>query len=88
MPNISKFYGINIDMYFYDNIRHNMPHIHASYNEYDAVFDLQGEMIEGKMPNSQKKLIQAWIEIHREELERLWDLLINGKNGFKINPLK
>ena len=88
MPIISRFYGINIDMYFYDNIRHNMPHIHASYNEYDAVFNLKGEIIEGKMPGSQKKLVQAWIEIHKQELEQLWDLLINGKKGFKISPLK
>ena len=88
MPNISKFYGINIDMYFLDNIRHNKPHLHAFYNEYEATFDFYGEIIEGKMPSSQKKLIQAWIEIHKEELKKLWNLLVEGKEGFKISPLK
>lgn len=88
MPSISKFYGIDIRMYFKDNIKHNKPHIHAFYNEYVATFDLEGNIIEGKIPNSQRKLLQAWIEIHKDELKKLWDLFIQGKNGFKIEPLK
>lgn len=88
MPSISKFYGIDIRMYFKDNIKHNKPHIHAFYNEYVATFDLEGNIIEGKIPNSQRKLLQAWIEIHKDELKRLWDLFVQGKNGFKIEPLK
>ncbi len=88
MPTISKFYGIDIRMYFRDNIKHNKPHIHAFYNEYIATFDLNGNIIEGKFPNGQRKLLQAWIEIHKEELKKLWDLFIQGKDGFKIEPLK
>lgn len=88
MPSISKFYGIDIRMYFRDNIKHNKPHIHAFYNEYIATFDLEGNIIEGNLPNSQRKLLQAWIEIHKDELKRLWDLFIQGKKGFKIEPLK
>lgn len=88
MPSISKFYGIDIRMYFRDNIKHNKPHIHAFYNEHVATFDLEGNIIEGNLPNSQRKLLQAWIEIHRDELKRLWNLFIQGKQGFKIEPLK
>lgn len=58
------------------------------YIEYTAIFDLNGNIIDGKIPNSQKKIVQAWIEIHNEELNNLWNLLVEGKKGFKITPLK
>jgi Domain of unknown function (DUF4160) len=48
MPTISIFYGIQIMMYFYDNGKHNMPHIHAEYQDDEAVFSiLDGEVISG-----------------------------------------
>ncbi|MCI8362496.1 MAG: DUF4160 domain-containing protein [Clostridia bacterium] len=50
MPTISKFYGIDIRMYYKDNIKHSKPHIHAFYNEYIATFDLEGNIIEDKIP--------------------------------------
>ena len=55
MPIISDFYGIIIRMYFKDNEKHKLPHLHANYNEYTAIFDLNGNIIDGKIPNSQKK---------------------------------
>ena len=88
MPIISDFYVIIIRMYFKDNEKHKLPHLHANYNEYTAIFDLNGNIIDGKIPNSQKKIVQAWIEIHNSELNNLWDLLVEGKKGFKITPLK
>lgn len=88
MPIISNFYGIIIRMYFKDNEKHKLPHLHANYNEYTAIFDLNGNIIDGKIPNSQKKIVQAWIEIHKVELNNLWNLLVEGKKGFKITPLK
>lgn len=88
MPIISDFYGIIIRMYFKDNEKHKLAHLHANYNEYTAIFDLNGNIIDGKIPNSQKKIVQAWIEIHNKELNNLWDLLVEGKKGFKITPLK
>ena len=88
MPIISDFYGIIIRMYFKDNEKHKLPHLHANYNEYTAIFYLNGNIIDGKIPNSQKKIVQAWIEIHNSELNNLWDLLVEGKKGFKITPLK
>ena len=88
MPIISKFYGITIRMYFRDNKQHKLPHMHVNYNEYRAIFDLNGNVIEGQIPKSQQKIIQAWIEIHNKELNDLWNLLLQGKEGFKIKPLK
>lgn len=88
MPTISNFYGITIRMYFKDNEKHKLPHLHANYNEYTGIFDFYGNIIEGNLPNNKIKIVQAWIEIHNKELNDLWDLLIQGKEGFKIDPLK
>lgn len=89
MPIISQFYGIIITMHYRENERHKLPHLHAEYGEYDAVFDLEGNEIEGKMPNKQQRMIQAWILIHQDELKALWKLT-KSKEGewFKIEPLK
>ena len=66
MPTISMFYGIIIRMYYVD---HNPPHVHAYYSNKMARFDFDGKMLEGELPNKQVKLIQAWIELHKQELE-------------------
>ena len=57
MPAISMFFGIIIRMY--NNGEHNPPHFHASYQGYEAVFNMDGELTDGDMPNRQKKLIAA-----------------------------
>ena len=75
-------------MYFIDNKQHNLPHIHVNYNEYRSIFDLDGNIIEGYIPKSQQKILQAQIEIHNIELKKLWDVLLQGKEGYKIEPLK
>lgn len=59
MPIIFKFYGIIVRMYFIDNKQHNLPHIHVNYNEYRSIFDLDGNIIEGYIPKSQQKILQA-----------------------------
>ena len=52
------------------------------------VFSLEGEIIEDTISNSKKKLVEAWIEIHKEELMANWKLLDEGEEFFKIEPLK
>ncbi|RLA23309.1 MAG: hypothetical protein DRQ62_06545, partial [Gammaproteobacteria bacterium] len=47
-----------------------------------------GIFIEGKLPKAKQKLVDAWIEIHRDELMADWELAINGEPIFKIDPLK
>lgn len=89
MAVISMFYGIIISIYFFDNKRHKMPHIHVNYQEDEAVFSIpEGEMIEGNIKKSKKRLVQAWIEIHQEDLMADWELAVNGQEVFKIDPLK
>ena len=89
MPTISMFYGILILMYFYDNKKHNIPHIHAEYGDYQATIAIEdGAMLGGSLPPAKMKLVQAWIEIHRDELMADWKLAVLGEPLFKIEPLR
>ena len=88
MPVLSLFYGIVIRMYSEPNGRHNLPHIHVEYQGNEAVIDLDGNVIEGNIPRKQSKLVGAWIEIHREDLEANWKLLQSGMDSFRIPPLQ
>ena len=84
MPTISMFYGIIIRMYYDD---HNPPHFHAFYGDYKAIFNFDGEIIEGTMPSNKKKLIIAWTLIHKDELKANWQLAKNSEIPYNINPL-
>lgn len=89
MPAISLFYGIIIYMFFFDDKRHHLPHIHAHYGDSSAVIAIDdGKILEGNLPNKKMKLVQAWIEIHREDLIADWQLAIQGQALFKIEPLR
>jgi hypothetical protein len=88
MPVISMFYGIIIMMYFFDNKRHKKPHIHAKYQGSEAVIEIpNGKVLEGKISPNKLKLIQAWVEIHQDELLADWHLAKSGEQVFKIKPL-
>jgi hypothetical protein len=53
-----------------------------------VVFIPEGTILEGSMPNSKMKLIQAWIEIHKDDLMADWELASTGRGIFPIDPLK
>ena len=86
MPIISMFLGIIIRMY--NTGEHNPPHFHASSQGHEAVFDMEGEMINGDMPKRQRKFITAWTELHRDELLANWELAIAEQPLYKIEPLR
>lgn len=89
LPIISQFYGIIIRIYFNDIEKHHLEHIHAQYNEYDAIYSIKnGTLLEGKLPSKQHKLVVAWIEIHKDELRAAWIAAQNDGELFKIEPLK
>jgi hypothetical protein len=89
MPVISMFYGIIIAMYFLDNRQHHAPHIHARYQEEEAVIDIRsGDLLDGTLPPAKLRLVQAWVEIHREELAADWELASKGQMPFRIEPLR
>ena len=89
MPVISMFYGIIVQLFFFDNDKHQLPHIHVRYAEFNASIEIEtGNVLAGNIPNRQLRLVQAWIEIHREELIADWTLAVEGNTPFKIDPLK
>ena len=89
MPSISMFYGLVVYLYYIDNKQYNMPHIHLKYQRDEAVFNiLDGELLEGELPKAKIRLIQAWIEVHREDLLTNWELALNGQTPLPIEPLR
>ena len=88
MPVVSMFYGIIVRMYKEIGTKHKVPHIHAEYSGDEVVVSLEGEILEGSIPKNKMKLLEAWIEIHKEELLADWELLASGEQHFRIDPLK
>ncbi len=89
MPAISMFYGILVLMFFRDNKRQNSPHIHARYQGDEASIAIEnGEVLQGSLPPKQLKMVQVWIDIHKEDLMLDWELAVNGDAPFRIAPLQ
>jgi len=88
MPLISQFYGILIYIYMETDGQHNTPHFHARCAEFRAVFDLDGNLIKGELPNNKRKLIEAWCSLHREELNAAWIAWNEGSEIVKIKGLR
>ena len=66
-----------------------MPHIPVKYQRDEAVFNiLDGELLEGDIPKAKIRLIQAWIEVHREDLLTNWELALSGQTPLPIEPLR
>jgi len=81
MPEISRFLGIIITMYFNE---HNPPHFHVRYNEYRASVEIKTlNVISGVLPARVRGLVDEWAEIHRDELLEIWE---NG-DFHTIEPL-
>lgn len=89
MPTISMFYGIVVLMYYRDSGRHSLPHIHVRYQNFKSSISISdGVVLDGEFPPKQLRLVQAWIEIHREDLMADWDLAVTGEEPFRIAPLQ
>ena len=88
MPALSVFYGVIITMYREIGGKHNVPHFHAEYQGEEVAISFDGEILEGSLPKKKLKLIIAWAEIHREDLEANWKLLSDGREFFRIDPLR
>ena len=89
MPVISIFYGITISLYFLDNRRHHSPHIHAKFQDDEAVVSIpDGELLEGFLPPGKMKMVIAWVEIHQENLMADWELAVNGQQPFILRAAR
>ena len=83
MPNIARFYGIVIKMFFMSK-EHNPPHFHAIYNDYAGIYNIKTlEMIEGDLPKEAKRLIKKWATHYHTELMEMWE-----KQEFRELPWK
>ena len=81
MPEISRFLGIIISMYFNE---HNPPHFHIRYNEYRASMDIRNlNIIVGSLPAKVRGLVEEWAEMHQKELLTMRET----KTFHKIKPL-
>lgn len=89
MPELSRFFGIIIRMYWEANEQHHLPHFHAYYQNDVAVFRINPvELIAGSLPRRQQRFVEAWAELHQEELIADWNRLHNGQAPIPIEPLR
>lgn len=73
MPEITRFYGIIIKMFFKPK-EHKPSHIHALYGEYIGVFNIKTfEMIDGDLPNKAQELVVDWLKKYQSDLQKMWD---------------
>jgi hypothetical protein len=86
MPEISRFFGIVIRMYFDDHVP---PHVHVEYQGQKATFEFDGAVRYGSLGSrTATRLVQDWIKLHVDELQADWELAQNGNELKPIRPLE
>jgi len=85
MPEISRFYGIIIYMFFED---HNPPHFHLKYQNFEATINIEDGIVKGELPRRALNLTYEWLDLHKDELLENWLLLKQRKAVKRIEPLK
>ena len=89
MPTISMFYGVLVTIYYEDTGRHHTPHIHVRYQGKKASIALEdGTVLAGDFPAKQLRMVQVWIDLHRDELLADWEMAMSGEEPFRIQPLQ
>jgi len=86
MPEISRFFGISIKMFFGDHVP---PHFHAEYGDYKAQVNIRSHVIiAGDLPPRVLGMVVEWASLHQNELSELWELAAQNKPLRRIEPLK
>ncbi|MBK8551696.1 MAG: DUF4160 domain-containing protein [Ignavibacteria bacterium] len=86
MPQISRFFGIIISMYYND---HNPPHFHARYGEFESLISIDNfSILEGNLPSRALSLVIEWAKINKDLLNDNWVLVENNKSPNPIKPLQ
>ena len=89
MPELSRFFGIIVRMFAEVNAPHHTAHFHAYYQEHVAVIGIDPvEVISGLLPRRQQRLVEAWAELHQQELRLDWERLQSGQTPLPIEPLR
>ena len=84
MPEISRFYGIVIKMFFKPK-EHEPSHIHALYGEYVGIFNIKThKMTDGDLPQKAQGLVEEWLQINEKQLQEMWD----SQKIIKLPPLE
>jgi len=82
MPEVSRFFGIVIRMYFND---HEPAHFHALYGEYEALIEIDTlAILRGELPRRAMALVLEWAAVHREELKLDWE---RARVGTPLQPI-
>lgn len=85
MPELSRFFGIIITMYWRD---HNPPHFHASYGSDEALSTMDGEVYSVSLPRRALSLVREWLAMHRQELLNNWENAQKREPMQSIEPLE
>ena len=85
MPEISRFLGIVIAMYYRD---HRPPHFHAQYGGYSVTVEIQDGTVHGRFPRRALRHVHEWLDLHREELMENWRLAERRGTLKAIDPLE
>ena len=89
MPELSRFFGIIVRMYWEASAQHHKPHFHAYYQDDVAIYGIESiELIAGSLPRRQQRLVEAWAELHQQELREDWERLQAGQRPLPIAPLR
>lgn len=89
MPEISRFFGIVIRMFVEVGGPHHTPHFHAYYQDEVGIFAIDPiELLAGGLPRRQRRLVEAWAELHHAELKDDWSTLQKGRSPKPIEPLR
>ncbi len=88
MPELSRFFGIIIRMFAEAGGQHHVAHFHAYWQSEVAVISIDPvEVIAGSLPTRQRRLVEAWAELHQPELIEAWNRLQHGQAPVPIQPL-
>ena len=85
MPEISRFYGIIIYLYWMD---HNPPHIHFTYGSYECSLSITDRIVDGQAPSKVIAKVNQWLDLHEKEVLSLWEQAKKGEKLKTIEPLK
>lgn len=89
MPELARFFGIVIRMFAEPAAPHHRPHFHAYYRDEVGILAIDAlALIGGGLPSRQRRLVEAWAELHQAELLVAWNRLQAGQLPGKIEPLR
>ncbi len=84
MPTISIFFGIAIQMFWYD---HSPPHFHATYAGEEAQIGLDGTLLRGSLSPRILAMVREWATLNQTELLAAWEASSSGRTPKRIRPL-